>query len=154
MWLWQWTQFFFIGCHGLRGRSCRHFGCGNCWLQQQVSKKNVSIQPVQMDFENDLLAKEKYQVVLCFNYLERSLFPALKDALLQGGLLFFETVYRDDVTILASAMNPRYVLDYNELLHAFSDLRILEYREKIIYAADLGKRKPWPAWWHEKLTSC
>lgn len=112
-----------------------------CWLQQQVSKKNVSIQPLQMDFENDLLAKEKYQIVLCFNYLERSLFPALKDALLPGGLLFFETVYRDDVTILASAMNPRYVLDYNELLHAFSDLRILEYREKIIYAADQGKKK-------------
>ena len=111
------------------------------WLQQQVSKKNVPIQPVQMDFENELPAKEKYQVVLCFNYLERSLFPALKDALLQGGLLFFETVYRDDVTILASAMNPRYVLNYNELLHAFSDLRILEYREKIIYAADLGKKK-------------
>ena len=111
------------------------------WLQQQVSQKNVPIQPIQMDFENDMLTKDKYQVVLCFNYLERRLFPALKEALVPGGLLFFETVYREDITILGSSMNPQYVLDYNELLLAFSELRILEYQEKIIYASDVGKKK-------------
>lgn len=132
---------FFLAAMGFEVDAADISDVAVVWLQQQVAQKVVSIQPIQMDFENNLLAKEKYQVILCFNYLERGLFPVLQDALQAGGLLFFETAYRDDITILGSSMNPRYVLDYNELLREFSDLRILEYQEKIVYVAELAKKK-------------
>ncbi len=132
---------FFLAAMGFEVDAADISDVAVVWLQQQVAQKVVSIQPIQMDFENNLLAKEKYQVILCFNYLERGLFPVLQDALQAGGLLFFETAYRDDITILGSSMNPRYVLDYNELLREFSDLRILEYQEKIVYVAELTKKK-------------
>lgn len=101
------------------------------WLTQQAEQQKASITPLQMDFEQTPLPTEKYQVLASFNYLQRNAFSALQRALAPGGLLFFETFSRDSIEVLGSTMNPDYVLDYNELLQAFSDLRILAYQETI-----------------------
>ncbi len=111
------------------------------WLNQQILKRGVSIKPQVRDLEEELLLQETYQVIVCFNYLQRSLFSAMKESLVPGGLLLFETVYLDDIEVLGSGMNPHFVLGYNELLSAFSELRILEYRERILYSQSLKKKK-------------
>ena len=111
------------------------------WLTQQARQQNLAVNPKIMDLSQDPLPEETYQVIVCFNYLERCLFPAIQQALVPRGLLFFETVYRDDIAILGSKMNPRFVLDYNELLNTFLNLRVLEYREQILYSQTLQKER-------------
>jgi 2-polyprenyl-3-methyl-5-hydroxy-6-metoxy-1,4-benzoquinol methylase len=111
------------------------------WLQKQVRERQVAVHPKVMNLETALLPKHRYQVILNINYLERSIFDGIKEALLPDGLLFFETMTKDHIAILGNQMNPKFVLDYNELLHAFSDLRILHYREAIVWEGSCDKTK-------------
>jgi SAM-dependent methyltransferase len=102
------------------------------WLQQRVAEWKLPIQTSRMDLATASLPREKYQVVVNFLYLERRLFTAIKDTLLPGGLLFFETFTKDHLKISGNHVNPIYALEPNELLRAFADLRILHYQEMII----------------------
>ncbi len=111
------------------------------WLAEKVKQHEWSVYPKRMNLESDPLPTSKYQVVVNINYLERSIFSALKDALLPGGLLVFETLTKDQVDILGSQINPHFTLDHNELLKTFSDMRILSYREEIIDAGALVTKK-------------
>ncbi len=102
------------------------------WLAEQVKQHKWSVYPKRMNLESDPLPTSKYQVIVNINYLERSIFSALKDALLPGGLLVFETLTKDQIYILGSQINPDFTLDHNELLKHFSDMRILTYREETL----------------------
>jgi SAM-dependent methyltransferase len=102
------------------------------WLQQRVTEWKLPIQPRRMDLATASLPREKYQVVANFLYLERRLFKAIKDTLLPGGLLFFETFTKEHLKFSGNQVNPIYALEPNELLRAFADLRILHYQEMII----------------------
>jgi tellurite methyltransferase len=73
-----------------------------------------------------------YDVVVGFYFLQRSLLGPIADVLASGGLLFYETFTRDHVDVLGRDMNERFLLDHNELLRAFSGLRVLRYREAVI----------------------
>jgi tellurite methyltransferase len=59
--------------------------------------------------------------------LERSLFSAIHQALKPGGLLFYETFTVDYLKY--SNFKKEWVLEANELLHAFSGFRVLRYQE-------------------------
>ncbi len=72
-----------------------------------------------------------YEVILCFNYLQRSLAPEIKCGLKQGGILIFETYIVDQVQF-GRPRNPNFLLKYNELLEMFRDFRCLRYREGIM----------------------
>ena len=65
--------------------------------------------------------------ILCFNFLERRLYPAIRNGLKPGGLIFYETFTVDYLKY--SNFKKEWVLDYNELLREFSEFRILRYRE-------------------------
>ncbi|MBF0276894.1 MAG: class I SAM-dependent methyltransferase [SAR324 cluster bacterium] len=111
------------------------------WLNEQIAERKIPVKTQVMDLEQEALPRNSYQVIICFNYLQRTLFSKINEALDQGGLLLYETVYLDEIEVLGGGMNPKFVLDYNELLHAFSELRILEYRENIVYSQRLNKQK-------------
>jgi SAM-dependent methyltransferase len=102
------------------------------WLQQRTKEWKLPIQPRCMDLATASLPLEKYQVVANFFYLERSLFVTIKEALAPGGLLFFETFTKDQLELSSKPIHPSYMLNSNELLWAFADLRILHYQEMII----------------------
>ncbi|MDZ7344031.1 MAG: class I SAM-dependent methyltransferase [candidate division KSB1 bacterium] len=102
------------------------------WLQQRVEEWKLPIQPRCVDLTTASLPWKKYQVIANFLYLERRLFQALKDALLPGGLLFFETFTKDHLKRSGNYVNPIYALEPNELLRAFADLRIIHYQEMIV----------------------
>jgi tellurite methyltransferase len=76
------------------------------------------------------LAQDCYDVILCVNYLHRPLIPLLKAGLKPGGLVIYET-YTADQTQWGLPRNPAHLLQHNELLEAFCDLRVLRYREGI-----------------------
>jgi len=76
---------------------------------------------------------ETYDAILVSYFLERSLAPAIIDALRPGGLLYYQTFTRLSVSTCGPA-NPAYRLADNELLGLFEALRVRCYREE----ADLG----------------
>lgn len=78
-----------------------------------------------------------FDVIVVSYFLERGLAPALIDALRPGGLLFYETFTREKVDD-SGPSNPEFRLAPNELLHLFSPLRLLAYREEGV-VGDTGR---------------
>jgi tellurite methyltransferase len=101
-------------------------------LRVAASARGLSVHPRQMDLEQARLPPAHYDVVVQINYLQRSLFTALAQALKPGGLLMLETFTRADAERLGNDVDPDYLLEPNELLSAFPDLEVLDHREAVI----------------------
>ena len=84
---------------------------------------------VQADLENASLPRNSFALVLCVQYLQRSLFPQIERALIPGGILLFETYTRAQLEFEGGPRNPEYLLGPGELRVAFPSLRLLFYRE-------------------------
>jgi len=100
-------------------------------LEARASAVGLRVLTRWMDLGSEPLPAAHYQVVACFNYLQRDLFPRLEAALAPGGLLFVETLCRDHVEVLGRRFNPRYTLERDELLEAFAGLEVLEHRQGV-----------------------
>lgn len=95
----------------------------------QIQDKD-EITKIEVDLDTYNLEMNKYDLIVNINYLNRRLFPQIKEALKSGGLVVFETfiVAHGDFTQPA---NPEFLLRTNELLHAFIGLDIIYYEEKM-----------------------
>jgi tellurite methyltransferase len=93
---------------------------------------SVNIHTRVADLEkNYRISPDTYDVIICFNYLQRSLFPQIKAGIKNGGMVIYETFIIDQVQF-GKPHNPDFLLQYNELLKAFYDFRCLRYREGVI----------------------
>lgn len=72
---------------------------------------------------------DRYSLILNIRFLQRRLFPQIIEGLIPGGILIFETWIRHPENPALGPVCPDYLLNKNELLHAFLPLRILYYRE-------------------------
>ncbi|MFH1647211.1 MAG: methyltransferase domain-containing protein [Chloroflexota bacterium] len=77
------------------------------------------------------IEKGAYDVIICFNYLQRSLVPSLKEGVRPGGMVVYETFIIDQAQF-GRPRNPDFLLRHNELLEIFRDFRCLRYREGVI----------------------
>jgi len=92
----------------------------------------VTINAETADLEGDYhIKRDHYDVIMCFNYLQRSLMPQIKEGLRPGGMVVYETFIVDQAQ-LGHPKNPDFLLRHNELLDMFRDFRCLRYREGII----------------------
>ena len=92
----------------------------------------VTIKAETDDLEGDYCIKrDHYDVIICFNYLQRSLVPQIKEGLRQEGMVVYQTFIVDQAQ-LGHPKNPDFLLQHNELLDMFRDFRCLRYREGII----------------------
>jgi 2-polyprenyl-3-methyl-5-hydroxy-6-metoxy-1,4-benzoquinol methylase len=90
------------------------------------------------------LGLEQYDLVIVFFFLQRELFPALIAALKPGGQLIYKTYTTEQRRFRDSGpSHPMFLLQPNELLRAFSSLRVLHYHETISQkgVAELVARK-------------
>jgi tellurite methyltransferase len=95
-------------------------------------KFDVDINTEVGDLEDGYrIAENTYDGIICFNYLQRSLFPQLKNGLKPNGVLVYET-FTVDQAQFGKPTNPNFLLKYNELLELLRDFRCLRYREGII----------------------
>jgi hypothetical protein len=85
-----------------------------------------------------MISKNTYAVILNFYFLERKLFRSIKEGLIDGGMLLFET-YTLEQARFGRPCNHAFLLKPNELLHSFSDLHIIYYHERIDYSGTLPK---------------
>src|ERR1700730_6034768 len=95
----------------------------------QLANRRHGIQLWQADLEEVSLPSQAFSLVLCVNYLQRSLFPQIERALVPGGVLLFETYTKAQLDFPGGPRNPNYLLELGELRTAFPALRGLFYRE-------------------------
>ncbi len=93
-------------------------------------KEDPRIHKIEADLDFYSLQKNKYDLVLNINYLNRRFFHQIKEALKPKGVVIFETfiIAHGDFD---NPQNPEYLLRKNELLHAFIDTDIIYYEERL-----------------------
>jgi tellurite methyltransferase len=121
-------------------------GAGLDRLEKQARAARISVQRIssmektskplhggidlmQADLERLGLPENSFELILCMQYLQRSLFPQLSRALRPGGVLLFETYTRAQLEFAGGPRNPKYLLEAGELRDAFPGLRVIFYRE-------------------------
>jgi len=87
------------------------------------------IRMVHANLEEIKLPEAAYALILCLQFLQRSLFPQITRALLPGGLLLFETFTQAQLNYSNGPRNPAYLLEAGELRTAFPELHVIFYRE-------------------------
>lgn len=92
--------------------------------------EHVNILKQEVDLDTYSLEQNTYGLIVNCNYLNRHLMHQMKDALVEGGLVLFETFIVAHDTALQGSMNASYLLKKNELLEVFEDLEIISYEEK------------------------
>lgn len=98
-------------------------------LTRRAAHWKLPIHPRVLNLERWILPRNRYQVIVNINYLERKIFPAIVEALLPGGLLFFATYLKGPTAPIRGRLRPAYLLDPGELFRAFPALEIIDYRE-------------------------
>jgi tellurite methyltransferase len=93
----------------------------------QSSRAGVEL--VHGDLEHGEIPEGHYDLILCIQYLQRSLFPKMARALRHGGVLLFETFTRAQLEFAWGPRNPAYLLETGELREAFPELSVVFYRE-------------------------
>jgi tellurite methyltransferase len=99
---------------------------------ESARQAGVSITTQVADLEAGYqIERQSFDVIICFNYLQRSLIPQMKDGLRKGGMVVYET-FTVDQAQFGPPRNPDHLLKHNELLDAFRDFRCLRYYEGIV----------------------
>ncbi|MBU0632466.1 class I SAM-dependent methyltransferase [bacterium] len=97
-------------------------------LGQIREDKKIIKHEVDLDFYD--LQKQKYDLVININYLNRRLLSQIPDALNKDGVVIFETFIVAHDKPEKGSMNPDYLLEPNELIKAFEGFNIIYYEEK------------------------
>jgi SAM-dependent methyltransferase len=97
---------------------------GRRWARRH----DLQIDWQQRDLETDGLVAGDFDLIINFNYLQRSLLASIRQAVKPGGHVIFET-YLIDQAAIGHPKNPEYLLRHNELLASFDGFRVLFYRE-------------------------
>jgi tellurite methyltransferase len=84
---------------------------------------------IHADLEHAILGVNSFSLILCVQYLQRSLFGQMERALAPGGMLLFETYTRAQLEFSGGPRNPDHLLELGELRTAFPSLRSLFCRE-------------------------
>ncbi len=90
-------------------------------------ENNLTLNTVVADLDSYEIKENKYDLISCFYFLDRKLFPAIKKGLKPEGLLIYQTFNVDYLKY--SGFKKEWVLEYNELLREFQNWHVLSYRE-------------------------
>ena len=97
---------------------------------KQIPKRHLGeIEIVQADLEQLQLPENTFELILCVQYLQRSVFSELERALRPGGFLLFETFTRAQLDFNGGPRSLEYLLNRGELRTAFSGLQMIFHRE-------------------------
>jgi SAM-dependent methyltransferase len=104
------------------------------FVREDLKRKNHLAQYWQIDFEQQshhVLNNEKYTGVLVFNYLYRPLISQIKNTIIPGGCIFYET-FTTKQSQYGRPSNPDYLLKSGELREHFSDWKIHYHFEGVV----------------------
>ena len=93
------------------------------------NKNALAINAKQVDLDDVGFPKDHYSIILNFNFLDRNLFPKIKEALQIGGLIFFETFSLLQKNQQYISEIPKFSLAQKELLNEFAEFQVIDYQE-------------------------
>lgn len=102
--------------------------------QSEAKHSNLEINTYNLNLEKNQFKSPDctYDAIICFYYLQRSLFPYIKKWLKKGGILIYQTFTVDNLKYQNRPRNPEHVLHENELLISFINFRMHFYRECVL----------------------
>jgi tellurite methyltransferase len=108
------------------------------------------VEAIVADLGDYRLPQDRYDLILNFHYLQRSLAGPIVRALKRGGVLVFETFTIDQIQYSYGPKDPSFLLSPGELQKMFAGLETLLYYEGIIegdrgpraVAQLIGRRRP------------
>jgi SAM-dependent methyltransferase len=115
-----------------RGLDCWAWDISNVALEQLVArakKAALTIHTEVRDIESGSLPAECFDVIVVAHFFNRSICEQIVTMLKPGGLLFYQTFTVDALAVGIGPKNPDYLLQPNELIRLFKQLRIHGYRE-------------------------
>ena len=92
--------------------------------QRIATREGVGIKGLVADLDDWPLPQSTFEVITCFRYLNRELFPAIGSALKPSGLLLYKTFNQHHLREFPK-FNPNYLLRPGELTQAFPDLELI-----------------------------
>ena len=103
--------------------------------RQKLTADSIATEVLDLNTAHDL-GRDQYDLVMVFFFLQRGLFPALTAAIKPGGHLIYKTYTTEQQRFeggrsMSGPTHPMFLLQPNELLHAFPSLRVLHYHETI-----------------------
>ena len=96
-------------------------------LRQTALNRGLRLELIVADLDDFPLPPNRFDAVLCFFYLNRRLFPQIRNSLKPGGVLLMESFVTDPQR--PKKDQPRYRVAEKELLTAFGDWEVLDYAE-------------------------
>ena len=119
--------------HGLQVDAVDISGAGLRLARQRAAEAGFDLGQIQFivaDIEQPWLPFGQYNVILVTFFLYRPLFPLIKERLLPGGWVVYQTFSNEQIAPTASApSHPDFLLKSGELKNTFSDFEILIYAE-------------------------
>jgi SAM-dependent methyltransferase len=114
-------------------------------IKAQARNRGLALTLWAADLERTVLPGSHFDLLVCTRYLQRNLFPALRDAVKPGGVVLYETF-----TVLqrqhgTGPRSPDHLLEPLELQGMFSGWTELEYEEVVNKPEELARlaaRKP------------
>jgi tellurite methyltransferase len=91
--------------------------------------KHPNIHPICADLDHFDIPANSYDLIINIKFLNRRLFPYIREGLTPGGILIFQTLLDSPIMGENRPACRDYLLRENELLHAFLSLRVLFYSE-------------------------
>ena len=73
------------------------------------------------DLATAVLPRDRFDLVICTNYLQRSIWPALRDAVRAGGFVIYETFTVAQLAHGTGPRSPDHLLQSGELQAVFAD---------------------------------
>lgn len=101
------------------------------FLKEEGKKRQLPINPRVIDLtrlQGDELPQEAYDLVVQTYYLDRGIFPAVKEAVKAGGYFFMETYFLNPKDG-GCHVSDKYKLKPQELLRQFQNWKILYFEE-------------------------
>lgn len=118
-----------LAAHGLDTTAWDISAVATDKLNAYAREHDLPLHAEVRDLTQHGLPEHHFDVIVVSRYLERSLCPAIQTALKPGGLLYYQTWTRAQVGEHGPS-NPAFRLARNELLHLFTELDIIAYREE------------------------
>ena len=94
-----------------------------------AEREGLRIRAWCADLTQHPLPRERFDVVLVTRYLQRDLFGSIRDAVVPGGVVLYETFTTDQLALGVGPKSPNHLLKLGELRRSFESFAIEFYEE-------------------------
>jgi SAM-dependent methyltransferase len=110
----------------------------------QAAREGLLLRGWCADLTQHPLPRAYFDIVLVTRYLQRDLFPAIREAVVPGGIVVYETFTTKQLALGAGPKSPDHLLESGELHRLFDDFEVVFYEEveRPEAVARLVARKP------------